>query len=182
MKKLTTQQLVTDAMLAAMCAVLGFISLDMGNLKVTFESLPVLLAAMLFGPLDGMLVGGVGVLLYQILRYGLMVTTPLWVLPYIIAGLCLGLYAKQKHFDLDVKHAILPVFLTEVLLFLLNTVGIYLDSLYFGYYSFAYVFGTIIPRLLLCIAKGVAFGAIVPGLRDTVQKSMASLLYNKHKA
>jgi hypothetical protein len=41
-----------------LCAVLGYISLDLGCIKITFESLPVLVAAMLFGSADGMLVGG----------------------------------------------------------------------------------------------------------------------------
>ena len=54
-----TKQLTLDAMLAAMCAVLGYVALDMGNIKITFESLPILLGAMLFGPVDGMLIGGI---------------------------------------------------------------------------------------------------------------------------
>ena len=47
-----TKQLTLDAMLAAMCAVLGYVALDMGSIKITFESLPILLGAMLFGPVD----------------------------------------------------------------------------------------------------------------------------------
>ena len=65
-----TKQLTLDAMLAAMCAVLGYLSLDFGNLKITFESLPILLGAMLFGPADGFLIGTVGTFIYQLLRYG----------------------------------------------------------------------------------------------------------------
>ena len=55
-----TRQLALDAILAAMCAVLGAVSIDLGNLKISFESLPVLLGALLFGPLDALAVGGVG--------------------------------------------------------------------------------------------------------------------------
>ena len=57
------KQLALDSMLAAMCAILGYLALDLGSLKFTFESLPVLLGALLFGPIDGMLIGGVGTLL-----------------------------------------------------------------------------------------------------------------------
>ena len=57
-----TRQLTINAMMAAMCAVLGYIALDMGNLKVTFESLPILISDLLFGPVDGMIVGGMGTL------------------------------------------------------------------------------------------------------------------------
>ena len=92
---MTTRKLAADAVLAAMCAVLGALSLDFGNLKITFESLPVLLAALAFGPLDGLAVGGIGTLIYQLLRYGVSVTTPLWILPYALCGLLVGLYAKN---------------------------------------------------------------------------------------
>ena len=76
-----TKKLAMDSMLAAMCAVLGYLSLDFGNLKITFESVPILLGALLLGPIDGMAIGGVGTLLYQLVRYGVSVTTPLWILP-----------------------------------------------------------------------------------------------------
>ena len=76
-----TKKLAMDSMLAAMCAVLGYLSLDFGNLKITFESVPILLGALLLGPIDGMAIGGVGTLLYQLVRYGVSVTTLLWILP-----------------------------------------------------------------------------------------------------
>ena len=79
-----TKKLAMDSMLAAMCAVLGYLSLDFGNLKITFESVPILLGALLLGPIDGMAIGGVGTLLYQLVRYGVSVTTPLWILPYVL--------------------------------------------------------------------------------------------------
>ena len=62
-----TRQLTMDAVLAAMCAVLGAVSIDLGNLKLSFESLPVIIGALLFGPVDGLLIGGIGTFLYQFL-------------------------------------------------------------------------------------------------------------------
>ena len=38
-----TRQLTLDAMLCALCAVLGYVALDLGSVKLTFESLPILL-------------------------------------------------------------------------------------------------------------------------------------------
>ncbi len=66
-----------DAMLAAVCVVLGCVGLNLGNNKITFEGLPVLIAAMMFGPIDGMIVGAVGTFLSQLIMWGLMITTPL---------------------------------------------------------------------------------------------------------
>ena len=64
----STTQLTINAMLAALCAVLGYVSLEMGNFKLTFESVPVLMAALMYGSVSGALVGGVGTFIYQILR------------------------------------------------------------------------------------------------------------------
>lgn len=65
-----TRKLALNAVLAAMCAALGALALDLNSIKITFESFPILLGALLFGPLDGLAVGFVGTLLYQLLRYG----------------------------------------------------------------------------------------------------------------
>jgi len=94
--KLSVRQLALDAMMAAMCAVLGYVAVDTGSVKVTFESFPVLLGALLFGPVDGLLIGVVGTGLYQLLRYGVSVTTLLWMLPYALCGLLAGWNAKRK--------------------------------------------------------------------------------------
>ena len=49
-----TSRLATNAMLAALCAVLSYVSIDIGNsMRITLESFPIALGAMLLGPLDG---------------------------------------------------------------------------------------------------------------------------------
>ena len=167
---MNTKRLTFNAVLAAMCAALGTISLDFGNLKLTFESFPVIVAALLFGPVDAMLVGGIGTLLYQVLRYGITVTTPLWILPYILCGLVVGLYAKWHRFDLDKMRMGIIIFTGSILIFLLNTLVLYVDSKVYGYYSFVYIFGTIVPRTLICLAKAAVFTAVMPVLLDAARK------------
>ena len=159
-----TRQLALDAILAAMCAVLGAVSIDLGNLKISFESLPVLLGALLFGPLDALAVGGVGTLIYQLLRYGVTVTTPLWMLPYMLCGALTGWYAKSRGFLLSRRQLAAAVFAASLLVFALNTAVLYADSLIFGYYSAAFIFGSLLPRLLICLAKAAAFTAVLPTL------------------
>ena len=63
-------------------------------MKITVDSLPILVAALLLGPLDGLAVGLIGSFLNQMLTYGLTVTTVLWILPAGIRGLVVGYYAK----------------------------------------------------------------------------------------
>ena len=161
-KRLTTRRITRIAMLAAVCAVLGYVALDLGNLKVTFESLPILLAAFLFGPLDGLLVGGIGTLVYQLLRYGISITTPLWILPYVLCGLFAGLLYRKKKSRIDSRRILCIVILMEVMILLINTGVIYIDSKVYGYYSFAYVFGSFWLRTVICIVKSIAFGMILP--------------------
>lgn len=167
-----TKQLTVDAMLSAMCAVLGFIAVDTGNLKVTFESLPIMLGALLFGPIDGLVIGGIGTLLYQLLRYGVSVTTPLWMLPYALCGLIVGLYAKKHDYALGKRQLTVLVVLTELLITALNTGVLCIDSLIYGYYSSIYIFGTLIPRILICVIKAVAFSFVLPVLIGAVRRGM----------
>jgi len=170
--KINTRQLAFDAMLAAMCAVLGYISLDMGNMKITFESLPILLGALLFGPVDGFLIGLVGTGIYQILRYGVTATTVLWMLPYMVCGLLVGLYAKKRDFELTGIQVMLIVIANELLITILNTGVMYIDSKIYGYYSFAYIFGSTIIRLVICVVKATAFALILPVLVKAVRKAL----------
>lgn len=163
MKKITTRQLVTDAMLAAMCAVLGYLSLNFGNvMKITFESVPVLIGALLFGPVDGMLIGGVGTLIYQLLRYGVTVTTPLWILPYVLCGLLAGLYAKNKYFKLTQLQVIWIVTANELLITVLNTGSLYVDSKIYGYYYPGIILGMLALRLVICVAKSLVYAFALP--------------------
>jgi len=91
-----TRQIAFDSVLAAMCAVLGTLALDFGNLKITFEDVPVLIGALMFGAPEGSAIGFVGTFIYQIIRYGFTATTFLWILPYCLCGLFVGLYAKRR--------------------------------------------------------------------------------------
>jgi len=69
-----TRQIAFDSVLAAMCAVLGALALDFGNLRITFEDVPVLIGALMFGAPEGSAIGFVGTFIYQIIRYGFTAT------------------------------------------------------------------------------------------------------------
>lgn len=168
----TTQKMTRVAMLSAVCAVLGYVALDLGNIKITFESLPVLLAGFMFGPAEGMLVGGIGTFIYQILRYGFSATTFLWILPYVICGLVVGTIGQTRNGDIDSRRIMITVVTAEMLILIINTGVIYIDSIIYGYYSAAYVFGTLAIRIVICIIKSAAFGLVMPmllkGLRSVI--------------
>lgn len=171
--KFTTRQMALDAVLAAICMVLGYYGPDLGNLKITFEGLPVILAGLLLGPLDGAVVGGIGTLLYQLLRYGVSATTLLWILPYVLCGLIVGWIGDRCAPEKSFWRLALTVLAGEGLIFLLNTGVIWLDSKIYGYYSFAYVFGSFFVRLGICAAKTVLYAAVLPTLLSALRKAGA---------
>lgn len=161
-----TKRLVTNAMLAAMCAVLGYVSLDLGNLKFTFESFPILLGSLLFGPVDGMIIAFIGTGIYQILKYGLMSTTILWILPYVIYALYMGLLRKKNLWIVAITGGII--------LTLLNTGVIYLDSVIWDYYTFAYVFGSFVFRLITSIIKSIVYVVIIKKIWNSIKKVLTN--------
>lgn len=160
---INTGRLTRIAMLSACCAVLGNFALDMGNIKITFESIPVLIGALMFGPVDGGLIAGIGTLVSQLLRYGLTATTALWMIPYIVCGIIVGIVAKYKNFTPRYTWIIPTVILNELLITLLNTVSLYIDSKIYAYYSFAFIFGSFGIRIVICIIKSTIYAvALVP--------------------
>ena len=156
-------------MLAAMCAVLGVVSVDMGSIKITFESIPILIGALLFGPTDGAVIGFVGTFVYQILRYGLSVTTFLWMLPYVVCGFIVGAYARRRDFHLTKKQTILIIIIAELVVTTLNTGVMYIDSKVYGYYSSVYIFGMLFVRYAVCVGKAAVTGAIMPSLLELLR-------------
>ncbi len=167
--KFTTLRLTTDAMLAAMVALLGYVSIDAGTVKVTFETLPILLVAFLLGPLDAVLVGGIGTFIYQILRYGLMYMTPLWILPYVLGGLFCGLVAKLRKYDLNMLQTVIVTVITELIVSAANTGVLYLDSIVNHYYYKGIILGALALRTVIALAIGVVFGLILPTIVKLVE-------------
>lgn len=112
---MNTKRLVTVAVLIALYTVLSLFSANLGLIKLTFESFPVLVASLMFGWVDGLLVGAVGGLLNQMLTYGFTVTTLMWILPNAVRGLLVGLYAKKHGLDLTMKQTAGIVLATSLL-------------------------------------------------------------------
>ncbi|MDY6037927.1 MAG: ECF transporter S component [Eubacterium sp.] len=168
--KTNTKQMTINSVLAAICATLAFLALSTQGLKITFESLPVLIGALLFGPLSGFAIGVLGTSIYQLLKFGITLTTPLWILPYAVYGIIVGAYAKSHNFVLNKKQTFFIVISGELLITALNTLSLYIDSHIYHYYSPALILGLLLPRIAICLAKAVAFSIIVPELIKPLRK------------
>lgn len=166
-------RLAYDAMLTAMYVVLSMtLTLRLPNMKITLDSLPVLVGACLLGPIDGMAIGLLGSFINQLLTYGLSVTTVLWILPAGIRGLLVGIYARRRSFELTVPQTIYITSLTALLITALNTAVMYVDSKIFMYYSYEYVFGAVIFRVISGIITAVALSLILPGLVHALRRAL----------
>lgn len=167
-----TKRLVTDALCAALYVLLSsYASLSLANLKLSFDGVALVLGALLFGPADGLVIGALGSFLGQLLGpYGLSVTTPLWMLPAMMRGLLVGLWAKRRGYRYD-RRALGPILIATALAVTAVTTGVmWVDSR-----AFAYPFAATLPSLLLRIAAGLITSAIytliLPPIITALRKS-----------
>lgn len=167
-----TKRLAVNGFMSALCAVLGFYALDMLSIKITFESIPILIGALLFGPIDGALIGGVGTLISQIVRYGLSATTFLWMLPYIVCGFVVGFVSRQKQFNLKASWVIPTIILAELLVTGINTFALFVDSKIYGYYYPELITGMLLIRIIISIVKSVIYGFIFMPVLTRIQKGI----------
>ena len=156
----SVKRIAIDAVLIAMYFGLSLLSVEIGGIKLTFASLPTIICAMLFGPVDGFLVGFLGAFLEQMLKYGFTATTLLWVLPPAIRGLFIGLCAVllRKHMSVDSilqtkRPYVYFIFciLSGIIVSTLNTLVFYVDAKIYHYYEYHMIFGVFWIR----IASGI---------------------------
>lgn len=151
------KRLATDAVLIAVYFALAVLSVEIAGVKITFNSLPVVLAAMVFGPVDGFLVPFLGEFLSQMLRYGLTPTMVLWMLAPALRGLIVGFAVRGLKGSMSVDTLLgekrpwvyfVVCALAAVVTSLGNTGAYYIDSKIYGYYSYALIFGVAGVRIV----------------------------------
>ncbi len=173
MKSYSTKKLITLAMFVAMFFVLSIYgTINLGNMKITLQNIPLLIAAFLFGPIEGALVGGLGMFLSQLLsQYGITVTTPLWILPHIICGAYAGALSHRKKFSLSNKFSVASIIVVSLLILtIFNTLALFVDSKIFGYYSLPFVFGSLLMRIATAIVSGIIYTLVLPPIIKKLEK------------
>lgn len=90
--------------------------------------------------------------------------TPLWILPYVLCGLIVGYWAKKRDFSLSGRERISAVVLAELVVTVLNTGVLYLDSKLMGYWFPGFISGMLTLRLVVCVVKAVVFALVLPSL------------------
>lgn len=148
----TVLRICMTGMLAALYLALNLVGFRAWSFHVTFASLPVVVGALLFGPVEGMLIAFIGEFFNQVLSYGVSPTTALWLIPPAVRGLVVGsaaLAMKKGPKRLDERPVLCYGICMAAALCTtaVNTLVMYLDSVIMGYYSFAYVFGSAVIRI-----------------------------------
>lgn len=163
-----------NAVLIAMYVVLNFISLRAANIKFTLDAFPIIVGAVMFGPLHGSLVGFLGSTIYQLFfsGYGITPTTILWILPAVARGLIIGLYSKRKGYEPHGIGLIIVTIISGLTVTCLNTVALYVDSVIYHYYSYELVFGLLIPKFIIGAVLAVIFALAVPPLVKRLRKNI----------
>ena len=158
-------KLLFCSLCVALFFILDLLSIKIDPFKFTFSAIAIIVISLYYGPIEGMIVGLLGALIGQLLNgYGFTPTTILWILPAGVRGLYIGLF-NLKHNLIEHKWKYTIVLITSALIVtLLNTVTLYIDSKMFGYYSQKLVFGMFIYRLLSSLAICVIYILVCPSI------------------
>ena len=178
--RFSARRLVLNAAMVALYFALSMMAVPIGGFKLTFEHLPIILCAVLFGPVDALIVGALGEFINQMLTFGFTPTTILWMAPAMIRGLSMGLGAKlaPKHLGLNalLEKKVPVIFWTVCVVVglvcsLVNTFTLYVDSKMFGYYSYAMVFGALWVRLGTSAISSVVMSVVAKPLALALRKA-----------
>ena len=182
-KHMATKRLTINAVLIAIYVALRFFYIPFGDaFRFTLASFSVIVCALLYGPVDGLLVGLLGEFLSQILGpYGMTPTTLLWCLGETLRGCTLGLCSKVflKKWLLatsqpdrkQIATLLACCAATGILASLGQTFALYVDSTLMGYYNYTMVFGVMIWRIVVYVLLSGCFGylclPVISALRKT---------------
>ena len=179
---MTVKRIALDAVLISIYVVLRLLNIPLGNaFRFTLAPFAVIMCALLFGSLDGLIVGFLGELLAQLLTYGPTPTTLLWCLGETARGAILGLCALlflrkwllgvKRPNGLQVAVLLFCCALTGVLAAMGQTLALYVDSNMFGYYRYEIVFGVLIWRVVVYVLLSGVFGYISMPIISALKKA-----------
>lgn len=142
-----------------------FVAIRIGTWQVSFGSLPVVIAALLFGPLDAFLVAAIGEFFKQMLTYGFTATTILYLIPPALRGVVIGcvavrLWKSSRRLEERRWLCYLVCMLAAVITTFGNTMVNWADSVIYGYYTFAYVFGNAVIRFITGVVNSVVIATV----------------------
>lgn len=149
-----------------------FATIRIGNdLKITFSTLPFAAAGIFLGPAAGLLTGFAGTFLSQLLTYGITVTTPFWVLPGMMQGLCAGLFFKLFKNKNSLTSYAVTCTASGMVLVIFNLIASYFDGVVIYKYWTLPVLAALIPwRLCVWAVLSIVYTLVLFPLRKVLAK------------
>ena len=92
--------------------------------------------------------------------------------PNTVRGLLLGIYIKKKGYHLSRVQLIGSLIVAALIVTALNTLVMYLDSIIQGYYSYAYVFGGAVTRIIAGIVTALVMSFVAPPVVKLLHKTV----------
>ncbi len=177
MLRYKTRRMCYIALMAAIYIVLSMnFSVKLGNIHITFGSLPTIVGALCFGPLDAVCIAALGEFTKQLLRYGISYTTILYMLPPMLRAFTVGmgaLMAKKRGYNIEDKGLlyISTCMLAAILTTIANTMVNLVDSIIFGYYSPALIYGDLLYRLFVGVITAAVVALVAKPLTSAIKRS-----------
>ena len=174
-----TRRMCYAALLAAMSL---YVAVQVGNVRISFGSLPVVVAALLFGPVDAVAAAMVGEFFKQLLTYGVTYTTVLYLIPPALRGLVVGLGAlgllslRGQRLEERRMLCYAVCIVAAVCTTLGNTLVNWLDSVLMGYYFPGLILGDFVWRLIVGMINAVVMSSLaIPLVKALRQRNVVSL-------
>lgn len=174
-KRLTVLTICICAAMIALHIILDlFLTIRIGEtIKITLNTLPFVVVGMMCGPVEGLISGLVGCFLSQMLGpYGLMITTPIWIIPGGLSGLTSGLIFKAFKRQPTVVKIAVTVFLAELITTAYNLFGSWLgDVVILKTFTIETLIGVVPVRLANWALRSVVYSIIMVPLCKALLKS-----------
>ncbi len=173
--KIKIEKICISAVFAAIYVVLDIVALEInsvfgGMLKLSFSALPIIIAALLLGPIWSAGVGLIGSFVGQLFsEYGLTATTPLWILPAVAMGLTVGIIYNVLGKSNKIYILIIPTLAGALIRTVLNTLALYIDALIYKYPIVIFGIG-LINRIASSLIITVAITFILPPVIKALRK------------
>ena len=171
MKKNLIFKLCFTAVMSGLFVVLDLVSIKLGNqLKITVSGLPIILVALLFGPIYGCVSGLLGAFIGQLLSYGLSATTVLWILPAGIRGLLVGLVFLAFSKSDKYIYILINIIISSLAVTAANTLVLYIDSNIYGYYNPLAFLSDVGVRVVSSIITALALSIVTLPVYKAIKK------------
>ena len=178
-KQNKTLRICCVALCAAMYVPMSlYLAVNIGTVRISFASLPTVVMALLFGPVDAVFTALIGEFCKQPLTYGITYTTVFYLIPPALRGLCIGLFTlamkkqgkrpEQYRWMLYVVCSIAATLTT-----IGNTLVNWLDSILFNYYTPALIFGGMAYRFVIGIITAIVVATAAIPLVKLLRKQPA---------